>query len=85
MIIPLFGSIPSVSIFFLQASVCYLVLLFSFLQYFGDDNEKQYIYKEPKVTSLTELTHRLQRLYTRKFGPDIVQIIMESGKVCTLH
>ena len=33
------------------------------------------------MTSLTELTHRLQRLYTRKFGPDIVQIIMESGKV----
>ena len=57
------------------------ILLLLILQYFGDDNEKQYIYKEPKVTSLTELTQRLQRLYTRKFGPDIVQIIMESGKV----
>ena len=58
---------------------------FLYLQYFGDDNEKQYVYKEPKVTSLTELTQRLQRLYTRKFGPDIVQIIMESGKVYALH
>lgn len=42
----------------------------------------QFIYKEPKVTALAELTLRLQKLYSRKFGSkDIVHIIQESGKV----
>lgn len=50
-------------------------------QHFGEDNEIQFIYKEPKVTNLTELTHRLKRLYTRKFGQDSVEIIMDSTKV----
>ena len=52
------------------------------LQPFGDDNEKQFIYKEPKLTSLSELTLRLQKLYSRKFGSaEIVHIIKESGRV----
>lgn len=51
-------------------------------QPFGEDNGKQFIYKEPKVTALAELTLRLQKLYSRKFGSkDIVHIIQESGKV----
>ena len=51
-------------------------------QLFGDDHEKQYIYKEPKVTTLAELTLRLQKLYSRKFASkEIVHIIHESGKV----
>ncbi len=51
-------------------------------QPFGDDHERQYIYKEPTVTTLGELTLRLQRLYSRKFGTsEIVHIIKESGKV----
>ena len=54
----------------------------SFPQPFGDDNEKQFIYKEPKVTKLGELTLRLQKLYSKKFGnSDIVHIIKESGRV----
>ena len=48
---------------------------------FGDDHEKQYIYKEPHVTTLAELTLRLQKLYSKKFGPELVHIIQESGKV----
>ena len=55
------------------------------LQPFGDDNEKQFIYKEPQVTKLGELTLRLQKLYSKKFGnPDIVHIIKESGRVSSL-
>jgi hypothetical protein len=48
---------------------------------FGDDNQKQYIYKEPNVTPLSVLTQRLLKLYTKKFGSDVVQILHESGKV----
>jgi hypothetical protein len=52
------------------------------LQLFGDDNGAQFIYKEPKVTALAELTLRLQKLYSRKFNSkEIVHIIQESGKV----
>jgi len=52
------------------------------LQPFGEDHERQFIYKEPKVTTLAELTLRLQKLFIRKFGAkDIVHIIKESGKV----
>ena len=51
-------------------------------QPFGDDNQIEYIYKEPKVTTLGEITLRLQKLYSRKFGaPEIVHIIQESKKV----
>lgn len=51
-------------------------------QPFGEDNDKQFVYKEPKVTALAELTLYLQRLYSRKFGcKNIVHIIHESGKV----
>ena len=52
------------------------------MQPFGEDHEKQFIYKEPKVTALAELTLRLQKLYSRKFGSkEIVHIIQESGRV----
>ncbi|CAI8031739.1 Dedicator of cytokinesis protein 11 [Geodia barretti] len=49
---------------------------------FGDDHEKQYIYKEPAVTTLAEIVLRLQKLYSRKFGPGTpVNIVQESGRV----
>ena len=52
------------------------------LQVFEDDHERQYIYKEPTLTTLGELTLRLQKLYTKSFGADTpVHIIHESGKV----
>ena len=57
------------------------LLLAFFQQYFGDDHAKQFIYKEPKITNLTEITQRLLKLYSRKFGPDTVCILKESGKV----
>lgn len=51
--------------------------------FFGEDNNVSYIYKEPKVTMLTEITERLTALYTKKFGSDVVVIIQESGRIGT--
>ena len=57
-------------------------LSLSLSQPFGEDHEKQYIYKEPAVTTLAEIVLRLQKLYSRKFGPGTpVNIIQESGRV----
>lgn len=49
--------------------------------YFGDDSEKQYIYKEPKVTSLPEISERLHRMFCEKFGKESVKMIMDSNQV----
>ncbi|XP_028405691.1 dedicator of cytokinesis protein 9-like isoform X2 [Dendronephthya gigantea] len=48
---------------------------------FGLDNRKQFIYKEPKVTSLSEISSRLEKLYSAKLGSGKVKLILESAKV----
>lgn len=45
------------------------------------DNRKQFIYKEPKVTSLGEISSRLEKMYASKFGKDKIKLILESAKV----
>ena len=50
--------------------------------YFEDEDKKEYIYKEPKVTSLTEIRERLHKLFSEKFGRENVQMINDSKKVC---
>lgn len=52
-----------------------------FGQMFGDDDGKEFIYKEPKITGLAEISHRLETMYSRKHGKDSVKLIMESAKV----
>ncbi|XP_046413521.1 dedicator of cytokinesis protein 9 isoform X5 [Neodiprion fabricii] len=49
--------------------------------YFEDESGQEYIYKEPKVTSLSEISERLNRLYSEKFGHDVVKMIMDSVPV----
>ncbi|XP_067121236.1 dedicator of cytokinesis protein 9 isoform X3 [Centruroides vittatus] len=49
--------------------------------YFGEESGKEYIYKEPKVTSLVEMSERLNCLFSEKFGKDIVKMIMDSIQV----
>ncbi|KAG8197439.1 hypothetical protein JTE90_014923 [Oedothorax gibbosus] len=49
--------------------------------YFVEDSGKEYIYKEPKVTSLSEISERLYHLFCDKFGKDAVRMIMDSNKV----
>lgn len=50
---------------------------------FGDDDGKEFIYKEPKITGLAEISHRLEAMYSKKHGKDSVKLIMESAKVAT--
>ncbi|XP_014295486.1 dedicator of cytokinesis protein 9 isoform X2 [Microplitis demolitor] len=49
--------------------------------YFEEENGQEYIYKEPKVTSLPEISERLQRLYAEKFGVENVKMIMDSAPI----
>lgn len=61
-----------------------------FQAYFDEKNEEseasiksgvEYIYKEPKVTSLSEVSEKLYKLHCEKFGQDVVKIIMNSNPV----
>ncbi|GFO49935.1 dedicator of cytokinesis protein 9 [Plakobranchus ocellatus] len=58
----------------------YMVTLYG-QTYFEDENKKEYIYKEPKVTSLTEIRERLHKLFSEKFGRENVQMINDSKKI----
>ncbi|XP_077199954.1 dedicator of cytokinesis protein 9 isoform X12 [Paroedura picta] len=49
--------------------------------FFEDEDGKEYIYKEPKLTPLSEISQRLQKLYSDKFGSENVRMIQDSGKV----
>ncbi|XP_060701989.1 dedicator of cytokinesis protein 7-like isoform X1 [Hemiscyllium ocellatum] len=48
---------------------------------FGELNGKEYIYKEPGITNLVEISARLQEFYKKQFGKDQVEIIKESSLV----
>ncbi|XP_022797946.1 dedicator of cytokinesis protein 11-like [Stylophora pistillata] len=47
---------------------------------FGDDDGKEFIYKEPKITGLAEISQRLEAMYSKKHK-ESVKLIMESAKV----
>ncbi|XP_068164796.1 dedicator of cytokinesis protein 11 isoform X2 [Antennarius striatus] len=49
--------------------------------YFEEEDGKEYIYKEPKLTGLSEISQRLLMLYGEKFGQENVRIIQDSNKV----
>ncbi|XP_067392949.1 dedicator of cytokinesis protein 9 isoform X3 [Emydura macquarii macquarii] len=49
--------------------------------FFEDEDGKEYIYKEPKLTPLSEISQRLHKLYSDKFGSENVRMIQDSGKV----
>uniref|UniRef100_A0A663N718 Dedicator of cytokinesis 10 n=1 Tax=Athene cunicularia TaxID=194338 RepID=A0A663N718_ATHCN len=51
------------------------------LGFFEEEEGKEYIYKEPKLTGLSEISQRLMKLYADKFGIDNVKIIQDSNKV----
>ncbi|KAK2157532.1 hypothetical protein LSH36_189g03059 [Paralvinella palmiformis] len=48
--------------------------------YFEEEDGKEYVYKEPKVTSLTEICDRLKKLFSDKYGAENVKLIMNSNK-----
>lgn len=49
--------------------------------FFEEEDGKEYIYKEPKITGLTEICDRLMKLYSDKYGQGNVKLIMDSNKV----
>uniref|UniRef100_A0A8C2EE50 Dedicator of cytokinesis 9 n=1 Tax=Cyprinus carpio TaxID=7962 RepID=A0A8C2EE50_CYPCA len=49
--------------------------------FFEDEDGKEYIYKEPKFTPLSEISQRLLKLYSDKFGAENVKMIQDSGKI----
>ncbi|KAI5607035.1 dedicator of cytokinesis protein 7 isoform X9, partial [Silurus asotus] len=51
---------------------------------FGDLDEQEFVYKEPSITKLAEISHRLEasiEFYSERFGDDIVEIIKDSSPV----
>ncbi|XP_055302716.1 dedicator of cytokinesis protein 9 isoform X2 [Sitodiplosis mosellana] len=49
--------------------------------YFEEDSGVEYIYKEPKLTSLSEISERLYKQYKDKYGADCVKMIQDSSPV----
>nr|XP_032833671.1 dedicator of cytokinesis protein 9 isoform X1 [Petromyzon marinus] len=49
--------------------------------FFEEEDGKEYVYKEPKLTGLAELSQRLLQLYAHKFGASNVRMLQDSGKV----
>lgn len=48
---------------------------------FGDLDEKEFIYKEPAITKLPEISHRLEAFYSQCFGTEFVEVIKDSAPV----
>uniref|UniRef100_A0AAX7UDE9 Dedicator of cytokinesis 6 n=1 Tax=Astatotilapia calliptera TaxID=8154 RepID=A0AAX7UDE9_ASTCA len=48
---------------------------------FGDLDEQEFVYKEPSITKLAEISHRLEEFYSEKFGDEVVEIIKDSNPV----
>uniref|UniRef100_A0A8C5ED45 Dedicator of cytokinesis protein 7-like n=1 Tax=Gouania willdenowi TaxID=441366 RepID=A0A8C5ED45_GOUWI len=47
---------------------------------FGDLDEQEFVYKEPSITKLAEISHRLEEFYSERFA-DTVEIIKDSNPV----
>lgn len=52
--------------------------------YFEEDSGVEYVYKEPKVTTLSEISERIHKQFTDKFGVDVVKMIMDSIPVSNI-
>ncbi|GCC35926.1 hypothetical protein chiPu_0014416 [Chiloscyllium punctatum] len=48
---------------------------------FGDLDEQEFVYKEPAITKLAEISHRLEAFYGERFGEDVVEVIKDSNPV----
>uniref|UniRef100_A0A673IVB0 Dedicator of cytokinesis protein 7-like n=1 Tax=Sinocyclocheilus rhinocerous TaxID=307959 RepID=A0A673IVB0_9TELE len=48
---------------------------------FGDLDEQEFVYKEPAITKLAEISHRLESFYGERFGEDQVEVIKDSNPV----
>lgn len=48
---------------------------------FGDLDREEFVYKEPFLTKLPEISHRLENFYSEQFGADFVEVIKDSNLV----
>ncbi|XP_052274365.1 dedicator of cytokinesis protein 7-like isoform X2 [Dreissena polymorpha] len=48
---------------------------------FGDLDGEEFVYKEPSITKLSEISHRLESFYGDRFGHDVTEIIKDSNTV----
>uniref|UniRef100_A0A8C1V0A3 Dedicator of cytokinesis 8 n=1 Tax=Cyprinus carpio TaxID=7962 RepID=A0A8C1V0A3_CYPCA len=48
---------------------------------FGDLDEQEFIYKEPGITHLPEISHRLENFYSQCFGDEVLEMIKDSTPV----
>ncbi|XP_051950035.1 dedicator of cytokinesis protein 8 isoform X2 [Xyrauchen texanus] len=48
---------------------------------FGDLDEQEFIYKEPGITHLPEISHRLENFYSQCFGDEFLEMIKDSTPV----
>uniref|UniRef100_A0A8C3NKT3 Uncharacterized protein n=1 Tax=Geospiza parvula TaxID=87175 RepID=A0A8C3NKT3_GEOPR len=48
---------------------------------FGDLDEQEFVYKEPAITKLAEISHRLEGFYGERFGEDVLEVIKDSNPV----
>uniref|UniRef100_A0A3Q3R0N4 Dedicator of cytokinesis 6 n=1 Tax=Monopterus albus TaxID=43700 RepID=A0A3Q3R0N4_MONAL len=48
---------------------------------FGDLDDQEFVYKEPSITKLAEISHRLEEFYSESFGDEVVEIIKDSSPV----
>ncbi|KAH0521288.1 Dedicator of cytokinesis protein 8, partial [Microtus ochrogaster] len=48
---------------------------------FGDLDEQELVYKEPAITKLPEISHRLEGFYGQCFGAEFVEVIKDSTPV----
>ncbi|XP_032903041.1 dedicator of cytokinesis protein 7-like isoform X1 [Amblyraja radiata] len=48
---------------------------------FGELDDQEYVYKEPAITKLVEVSSRLEEFYKAMFGQDRVEIIKDSAPV----
>ncbi|XP_056020103.1 dedicator of cytokinesis protein 7-like isoform X2 [Ostrea edulis] len=48
---------------------------------FGDLDGDEFVYKEPPITKLPEVAHRLESFYTDRFGDGVVHIVKDSNPV----
>ncbi|XP_066567304.1 dedicator of cytokinesis protein 8 isoform X2 [Amia ocellicauda] len=48
---------------------------------FGDLDEREFVYKEPNITKLPEISHRLENFYSQCFGQDALEVIKDSAPV----
>lgn len=48
---------------------------------FGVLNGEEFIYKEPSITKLSEISHRLEQFYTSQFGPGVVELVKDSNDI----